>query len=204
MTVSFFGHIEGVEALLQGFAEYFRPSQGNSPSAKKINFHCNNHDATRYSPHITTKVMRKCFEVKRSRTLQLWSRRTHSNLPNDGVVDSSAELEAAPTTSSELEEKLAALPSELLDEHVKQILKDSSESSKELFPTPGLPLSPLMDPRLIAARNRHRAPKPQPSGPPSALREKLQKNPYGTQCHLNAVMNPANHSPSTSSSDSNP
>lgn len=148
--------------------------------------------------------MRKCFKVKRSPILQLWSRHTLSTSPNGGIGDTSAELDTAPTPSCEVEEKLASLPSELLDEHVKQILKGGSEDLEELLPTQGLPLSPLMDPQLIAARNRHRAPKPRPSGPPSALRERLQKNPYGTQRHFNACMNPANHSPSTGSSDSNP
>ena len=42
-----------------------------------------------------------------------------------------------------------------------------------------LPLSPLMDPRLIAARERYRTPKPAPSGELSAFSKKLQDNPYG-------------------------
>ncbi|KAL8821956.1 MAG: hypothetical protein Q9223_000114 [Gallowayella weberi] len=43
---------------------------------------------------------------------------------------------------------------------------------------PQLPLSPLMDPNLQAARNRYKAPKPATSGELSAFQKKLRKNPY--------------------------
>jgi len=43
-----------------------------------------------------------------------------------------------------------------------------------------LPLSPLMDPKLIAARERHRTPKAAPSPDRSAFSQKLRNNPYGT------------------------
>lgn len=45
-----------------------------------------------------------------------------------------------------------------------------------------LPLSPLMDPKHISARQRYRIPKPEPTGPPSELEKKLSKSPYGTLC----------------------
>lgn len=41
-----------------------------------------------------------------------------------------------------------------------------------------LPLSPLMDPNLIAARQRHREPKPKLQGL-SPMERKLRENPYG-------------------------
>ena len=44
---------------------------------------------------------------------------------------------------------------------------------------PQLPLSPLTSPALQAARNRYQAPKPAPSGEPSAFQKRLSKNPYG-------------------------
>ena len=44
---------------------------------------------------------------------------------------------------------------------------------------PRLPQSPLTDRGLIAARIRHRAVKPLPSGDHSQFQLKLQKNPYG-------------------------
>lgn len=51
----------------------------------------------------------------------------------------------------------------------------------ESFPTRHkLPLSPLMDPKLIAARERHRTPKPTPGPDRSAFSQKLRNNPYGT------------------------
>ena len=42
-----------------------------------------------------------------------------------------------------------------------------------------LPQSPLTDPKLIAARIRHRTVKPLPSGSHSPFQSKLQKNPFG-------------------------
>ncbi|KAL8986378.1 MAG: hypothetical protein Q9205_000158 [Flavoplaca limonia] len=39
-------------------------------------------------------------------------------------------------------------------------------------------LSPLLDPNLLAARNRYKVPKPEPSSEASAFQKKLQKNPY--------------------------
>lgn len=47
---------------------------------------------------------------------------------------------------------------------------------------PQLPLSPLMDPDLQAARNRYEARKPAPSGEPSDFQKKLRRNPYGEIC----------------------
>lgn len=44
---------------------------------------------------------------------------------------------------------------------------------------PQLPLSPLMDPKLVAARQKYRTSKPQPTGKASALEKRLSKSPYG-------------------------
>lgn len=45
-----------------------------------------------------------------------------------------------------------------------------------------LPLSPLMDPKLIAARQRHREPKPKLQSL-SPMEIKLRENPYGIYSH---------------------
>lgn len=47
-----------------------------------------------------------------------------------------------------------------------------------------LPLSPLMDPKLIAARERHRTPKPAPGKDLSEFSRKLRNNPYGEHSFL--------------------
>ena len=45
----------------------------------------------------------------------------------------------------------------------------------------GLPLSPLMNPKMVAARKRYRNPKPSVQDhKSSAFSEKLKRNPYGT------------------------
>lgn len=122
--------------------------------------------------------MRKCFNVKRSPTLQSWSSRSASTLPRRGLGDLAGVLDAAMKLSNEAEEKLTVVPLEKLDEDNSQELGDDGKQQEELLSSHGLPLSPLMNPQLIAARNRRRAPKPQPSGAPSALTAKLQKSPY--------------------------
>jgi hypothetical protein len=42
-----------------------------------------------------------------------------------------------------------------------------------------LPLSPLMDPSYLAAKQKHRLPKAAPSKEPTLFQQQLAKNPYG-------------------------
>lgn len=65
-------------------------------------------------------------------------------------------------------------------ENARELQKAKVENSEDLLrglPTK-LPLSPLMDPNLIAARQRHREPKPKLQGL-SPMEIKLRENPYG-------------------------
>ncbi|KAL8829689.1 MAG: hypothetical protein Q9191_001870 [Dirinaria sp. TL-2023a] len=57
------------------------------------------------------------------------------------------------------------------DEEVQDGLQSSS-------PELDLPISPLIDPKLIAARERHRTPKPAPGENVSEFSQKLRNNPY--------------------------
>ena len=64
---------------------------------------------------------------------------------------------------------------------VVQKRDDLPQSSSRLSAqSPALPCSPLTEPRLVAARARHRAEKPPPSKTRSPFQSKLEKNPYGT------------------------
>jgi hypothetical protein len=47
-------------------------------------------------------------------------------------------------------------------------------------PKPNLPLSPLMDPIYLAAKQKHRLPKAPPSKNPTPFQQQLAKNPFGT------------------------
>lgn len=69
-------------------------------------------------------------------------------------------------------------------ENVREPQKEKAISSENLLhnlPT-NLPLSPLMDPKLIAARQRHREPKPKLQSL-SPMEIKLRENPYGIYNH---------------------
>lgn len=57
----------------------------------------------------------------------------------------------------------------------------NSENILHGLPTK-LPLSPLMDPNLVAARQRHREPKPKLQSL-SSMEIKLRENPYGRYGH---------------------
>jgi hypothetical protein len=47
-----------------------------------------------------------------------------------------------------------------------------------------LPLSPLMDPAYLAAKQKHRFPKAAPSKEPTPFQQQLAKNPYGMMSRL--------------------
>ena len=84
----------------------------------------------------------------------------------DDACPESAELKptSAPNTPSDVDD----------------IVKEHGAEKARVPPTKfNLPLSPLMDPKLIAARERHHTPKPAASQERSAFSQKLQNNPYG-------------------------
>lgn len=81
---------------------------------------------------------------------------------------------------------------------------DSLPQTASLVATriPRLPQSPLTDPGLAAARIRHRAVKPLPSGDRSPFQLKLQKNPYGIRGLICGTKHRANQDCSHCISDS--
>ena len=92
-----------------------------------------------------------------------------------GHVTAQVEDEARPE-SAELK------PTSVLDtpSDVDDIAEEDGAKKARAPPTRlNLPLSPLMDPKLIAARERHRTPKSAASQERSAFSKKLQNNPYG-------------------------
>ena len=81
--------------------------------------------------------------------------------------------------------------------------QDGSSANQSPSVTANLPLSPLLDPKLIAARERHRRPKPAPSGELSPFSKKLQSNPYGTY-PIACISHEADLHTSSSSRNANP
>ena len=127
--------------------------------------------------------MRKCFNVRHSSVLQVWSRRSLKVLRDGGTGDVYAKLDAPVKLTGKEEKKHATVPPKQANKDRAETPRNHGNPLEDPLLTHGLPLSPLMDPRLIAARNRYLTPKPQPSGPPSALTMQLQKNPYGSPLH---------------------
>ena len=182
MAIYLFSRRRAHLSCCKEFRGMFPPERRLSFLRKHVPFRSINRNATYRNPGIRSKVMWKCLNVKRSPTSQEWSRCSLSNLSNGGIGDLFTKLDAAADLTSERGEKLDGIW-EQLGKDGNQNLEYKNKPQEELLSSHGLPLSPLMDRRLIAARSRHRIPKPQPSGPPSALSEKLQKNPYGTYHH---------------------
>jgi hypothetical protein len=56
---------------------------------------------------------------------------------------------------------------------------DEATDTPKLSARRPLPLSPLMDPSYLAAKQRHRLPKAAPSKEPTPFQQQLAKNPYG-------------------------
>jgi hypothetical protein len=57
--------------------------------------------------------------------------------------------------------------------------EDGAINSYEPSTWRSLPLSPLMDPAYLAAKQKYRLPKAAPSKEPTPFQRKLAKNPYG-------------------------
>ena len=83
----------------------------------------------------------------------------------------------------ELQDDLNALP---LDD-VTDSSNSNAEHPSELAALEGLPLSPLMHPLLLKARNRFQEAKPLPSTPLNEFQKLLDLNPFGTIAHLTAT-----------------
>jgi hypothetical protein len=126
--------------------------------------------------------MRGCLQPKGPLHLQLCGSRSLRTLsrrrPRHPVVKqlSNAELLAL---VKKTKEDVAATPSVQPEARDPEAQDDDARSRCLASSTLSLPLSPLLDPHLVAARNRHREGKPRPSGDKSPFQLKLQKNPYG-------------------------
>ncbi len=128
-------------------------------------------------------VMRKRFPTKSSVLSPLWSSHSKTSLPQLRLKKTKAHIWS--------NKGLAALLDDLGDVENAPIAQQSPANTKgksrDDLPWK-LPLSPLMDPSLVAAHQRHREPKHKPTAEPSALEVKLRENPYGI-CH-NYLLSP--------------
>ena len=144
------------------------------------------------------KVMRKCWPASRIPVTKPWDRR---DLRISGPIGSrkpavkqlsNSELLRIIRQNKEDATSIATAQnnSEDLDSQKHDILHQREPLLSAHLPQ--LPQSPLIDRGLIAARIRHKAVKPLPSGDRSPFQLKLQKNPYGIYSLVCKTKNSAN------------
>ena len=152
--------------------------------------------------------MRKCFPTRRIVIVRPWdhrglrtSRRTVSREPAVRQLSNAELLEILYQDKQDASSTATAQPiSDGLD----------SQEDDSLLQTPSLLAprisrllqSPLTDPGLVAARIRHKAVKPLPSGDRSLFQLKLQKNSYGIRALTSGTKHRANQDFSHCVSDS--
>lgn len=152
------------------------------PCRHTDNFRCLRKEKWRRERSATTNArvpdgVMRCFPVIRPNLRALW---THNHAPISArrrvgqIALSSTDGEA---TSDTGDQPGNVRPQQ--EDGQQDTLRKPQPQSALLSPSSKLPLSPLMDPNLIAARQRYRTPKPVPSGELSAFSKKLEKNPYG-------------------------
>lgn len=142
------------------------------------------------------KVMRRCLAATRLNPSGPWTLYRASTPTVRCIGDS-----ATSTPDYEILSDANDQPTTTASKQNRSTASQSDEESPSI--TTRLPLSPLLDPKLIAARERHRKPKPAPSGELSPFSKKLQNNPFGT--HPTAyIIQETNLSTSPSSCNANP
>lgn len=130
--------------------------------------------------------MRKCFSAERFLLLRSRNISNYLHFSQRWI----STTKTAPSKDDDLLDLLdqvgqdISIRTDARREHPRDAAEPYLEESAE---APGstmldLPLSPLMDPKAISARQRYRTPKPEPTGPASALDKKLSKSPFGTCC----------------------
>ena len=152
--------------------------------------------------------MRKCFPTRRIPILRSWDHRGLRTLRR--IVSRNPAVKQL--SNAELLEIIHQDKENATSTATAQTNSDGLDSQKDDFLPQAasplatrihrLPQSPLTDPGLVAARIRHRAVKPLPSGDPSPFQLKLQKNPYGIHAMISGTKHKANKDCSHCTSDS--
>ena len=152
--------------------------------------------------------MRKCFPTSRILILRPWDHRglrtSRQIVSRKSAVKQMSNAQLLEIINQDMEDATntatAQTDSDGHDSQENCIL--SHEASLSATRAPRLPQSPLTDPGLVAARTRHKAVKPLPSGDRSPFQLKLQKNPYGIDALNRGTKHRANQDCSQCISDS--
>jgi len=130
-------------------------------------------------------MRRHAFNQRSSISRWFTPRRYYSEEP---PITSKAASEAASASEAVLEIRqqpahIGAVEDAIKGEKSLELENGVIESRKPPARRP-LPLSPLMDPAYLAAKQKYKLPKAAPSKEPTPFQQKLAKNPYGMICRL--------------------
>ena len=129
--------------------------------------------------------MRICFPTTRIPSLRPWhhrgSRTSRPYVSRHPAVKKMSNAELLEIIYHDKENAISTATAQTKSDGLDSKGDDLVPQTASLLATglPRIPQSPLTDPSLIAARIRHRAVKPLPSGDRSPFQLRLQKNPYG-------------------------
>ena len=122
------------------------------------------------------------FRIDGQIWVRQWHMRHHLVLSQGWKVFKNTKLTIMPLNNSSLNISSAAEEEELVPEKRQSSSSDETPSHVTKWTERdrlNLPLSPLMDSKLISARQRHRTQKPKPDRERSVFQNKLLSNPYG-------------------------
>lgn len=157
-----------------------------------------------------SRVMRRCSVAENFSPTRLWGCRSLRTSPrsrpravkqlnNAELLKIVQDCKQDATPTSDPKPKSSDITVQTREELPQSFSQLSARS-------PPLPRSPLTEPRLVAARARHRAEKPPPSKERSPFQLKLERNPYGmiNSCVLKDYHHQAKHTDSPSFVNSAP
>ena len=167
--------------------------------------HSTSRKATAQLERVPSRSGRRCQLSSRSKAREWnttdtspigWSRTIHS-LENKGEARSDTQVRDGASSTNELKPEWRLLKprtNEVILQEVKDLARKLDKMSREHGTDDGgwssadeaahgLPLPPLLDPRLIKARNRHKTSKAYPSEPRTEFEKALASNPFGETAH---------------------
>ena len=142
--------------------------------------------------------MRKCYTTRRILTLRTWDPRglrvSQQYVSRKPLAQQLSNAELLEIIHRDNGNTISTAITQTNSSDLDSQEHGSNVQTVSLLATriPRLPLSPLTDPGLVAARTCHKAAKPRPSGDRSPFQLKLRNNPFGIHALISGTMHSAN------------